>query len=132
MTIGFRFALIYTVSILATSSPFILNTKTSITACTARKAESGLYYKDVDDSEAIQTETSDNRLSVPIIGPLPRSSPLMVGDEMKLNHPTPLQWRSLEESVITHLERNKGNDGAGTAINGAPIVAIIDEVSGLK
>jgi len=89
----------------------------------------GLKYKDEDNDGNFESNaTQRDRLTIPLIGPIPRSSPLIVGAEMRLNQPTPLQWRSLEESVITHMERNKSNDS--TSIDGAPIVAIIDEITG--
>lgn len=89
-----------------------------------------LFYKEGDENESSSTEAHLQRLSVPLIGPLPNSSPLIVGGEMSLNHPTPLQWSSLEESVIIHMERNKGT--GETAIDGAPIVAVIDEISKME
>lgn len=85
-------------------------------------------------------------LTIPLIGPIPRALPLFLGSEMTLDPPTPLQWKALEECVVVHqnyvrkqltLETNKAGDknnsnedADGTAINAAPLVAIIDDVSG--
>ena len=90
-------------------------------------SRSSLQYKNKDDYEM---STERRRLTVPVIGPLPKSTPLIIGDEMEIMEPTPMQWSSLEESAITYMER-KDNDGS-TTIDGAPIVAIIDAVSGSK
>jgi len=89
---------------------------------------------------------------IPIIGPIPNSPPLLITSEMTLSPPTPMQWRALQEAVVVHrnaLAREQGDQGdnwrtsttaEGTAtpedaggtstIDAAPLVAVIDEISG--
>jgi hypothetical protein len=58
---------------------------------------------------------------------------------MTLDPPTPLQWQALEESVILHQQYLKEQQSAGenetasaqiTGVDAAPLVAVIDDVTG--
>jgi hypothetical protein len=53
---------------------------------------------------------------------------------MTLDPPTPLQWQTLEESVIIHqqyLKEQGGNETCRTTgVDAAPLVAVIDDVTG--
>jgi len=54
---------------------------------------------------------------------------------MKLDPPTPLQWKALQECVVVHRNRQNQNANEGTVdtatIMAAPLIAIIDEATGL-
>ena len=54
---------------------------------------------------------------------------------MSLDPPTPLQWKALQECVVVHRNRLKENSEDVTVdtatIRAAPLIAIIDEVTGL-
>jgi hypothetical protein len=76
---------------------------------------------------------------VPLLGPIPGAPPLLLGGEMTLDPPTPLQWQALEESVILHQQYLKEQQSAGenktasaqiTGVDAAPLVAVIDDVTG--
>ena len=67
-------------------------------------------------------------LTVPVIGPIPTELPLMLGAEMTLDPPTLGQWQALEECVTLHQKYLKGANL--TAIDAAPVVAIIDDYTG--
>jgi hypothetical protein len=81
-------------------------------------------------------------LTIPLIGPIPNAPPLLLGADMILNPPTPFQWKALEESVVVHKNfeqkhsttQDQHDDdnptSSSTAIDAAPLVAIIDETSG--
>ena len=65
---------------------------------------------------------------------------------MVLDPPTPLQWKALQESVVVHrnqLQKDKKKDGNQNndndindtgnmvaTIDAAPLIAVIDEVTG--
>lgn len=72
---------------------------------------------------------------IPIIGPVVNAKPLMIGGEMMLDQPTPLQWKALQECVVVHRNRfheNADESNVDTAtIQAAPLIAIIDEATGL-
>lgn len=115
--------------------------------------------KEDDLKRRRQESSSDNERSassssaaqvIPIIGPIPNLPPLLITGEMTLSPPTPMQWRALQEAVVVHrnaLAREQAEQGgngrksstaAGTAtpedtggtIDAAPLVAVIDEISG--
>jgi len=97
---------------------------------------------------------------VPLMGPLITAPPLMVGGEMTLDPPTPLQWKTLQECVVVHRndqfkqqqlmtkgetgessnswqeiirEEDEQVEGTTTAtIGAAPIIAFIDEATGVS
>lgn len=66
--------------------------------------------------------------TLPVIGPLPGAPPLLVGSEMYLNAPTPLQWLALEEAC--HIHRAHLKDSTVPGIDSAPLVAFLDEYTG--
>lgn len=79
--------------------------------------------------------------SIPVIGPIVAAPPLMIGQEMFLDPPTPLQWKALQECVVEHFNQRKNknseaiggeigltmNSAVSATINASPIVAVIDE-----
>lgn len=82
---------------------------------------------------------------IPIIGPIINAKPLMIGGEMYLDPPTPLQWKTLQECVVVHTNElnNRESDNEGNSFNdndimwtatidAAPLVAIIDEATNYK
>jgi len=74
---------------------------------------------------------------VPLIGPIITAPPLMIGGEMSLDPPTPLQWRTLQECVVVHRnellrQERDGEEPSETTtatIGAAPIVAFIDDTT---
>ena len=85
------------------------------------------------------------RMVVPLIGPVPGAPPLLVGGAMTLDPPTPMQWGALQEAVVVHqnslkredaerqglVEREEAAEEAeGGTIDAAPLVAVIDAVTG--
>ena len=72
--------------------------------------------------------------SIPVIGPIPSAPPLTLGGEYVLDPPTPLQWKSLQESIVIHKMASRDGDEqkkTGT-INAAPIIAFVDNVTGSR
>lgn len=86
-----------------------------------------------DDASANRPRARPSQ-QVPLLGPIPGAPPLLLGGEMTLDPPTPLQWQALEESVILHqqyLKEQGGNETAQTTgVDAAPLVAVIDDVTG--
>ena len=76
------------------------------------------------------------RLALPLIGPIINAPPLLLGADIKLNPPTPLQWKALQESVVVHqhsLNQHQEDITQDTAtIKAAPLILIIDEKSGIR
>ena len=79
------------------------------------------------------------RLVIPLVGPIPNAPPLLVGSEMLLSPPTPGQWRSLQEAVAIHRnalalaaeeDQQTVSHVEGGTIDAAPLVAVIDGVTG--
>ena len=68
--------------------------------------------------------------TIPILGPFPGQGPLLVGADLLLNAPTPLQWQALEEAYHIHQSHVKDANSA-TGIDSAPLVAILDEYTSL-
>lgn len=67
-------------------------------------------------------------MTIPVIGPLPGKGPLMIGSDLMLESPTPGQWLQLEEALVAQ-QKHIAREGA-TGIDAAPLVAIIDTVTG--
>jgi hypothetical protein len=80
-------------------------------------------------------EKDNGIFTIPVLGPFPGHAPLIMGADLLLNPPTPMQWQSLEEAVYTHQRHfkkqanNKTNLGTRRAasIDAAPLVAIMDD-----
>ena len=73
------------------------------------------------------------RLVIPLVGPIPNAPPLLVGGEMLLSPPTPGQWQALQEAVAIHRNALAAEDQQsqeGGTIDAAPLVAVIDGVTG--
>lgn len=82
--------------------------------------------------EASQQKPRIVGFNVPLIGPIPGGTPLLMGSELHME-PTPMQWKALEESVLLHRKYLKEQENSTiTGIDAAPLVAIIDEVSGQR
>jgi hypothetical protein len=73
-------------------------------------------------------DSNHNACKLPVIGSLPGAPPLLVGSELYLNAPTPLQWQALEEACQIHRGHQK--DSTVPGIDSAPLVAVIDEYTG--
>lgn len=67
-------------------------------------------------------------LTIPIVQSVPGTLPLMMGAEVFLDPPTLGQWQALEESVTLHKNYLQGSNL--TAIDAAPLVAVMDEYTG--
>eukprot|EP00815_Leptocylindrus_aporus_P011106 CAMPEP_0116067558 /NCGR_PEP_ID=MMETSP0322-20121206/11110_1 /TAXON_ID=163516 /ORGANISM="Leptocylindrus danicus var. apora, Strain B651" /LENGTH=581 /DNA_ID=CAMNT_0003554447 /DNA_START=392 /DNA_END=2137 /DNA_ORIENTATION=+ len=57
---------------------------------------------------------------VPILGPIPNIDPLLVGSDLILPDPTPLQWKALHAASVLPLSQ---------VVSAAPIVALLDKES---
>eukprot|EP00542_Grammatophora_oceanica_P013028 CAMPEP_0194030930 /NCGR_PEP_ID=MMETSP0009_2-20130614/4244_1 /TAXON_ID=210454 /ORGANISM="Grammatophora oceanica, Strain CCMP 410" /LENGTH=482 /DNA_ID=CAMNT_0038670969 /DNA_START=97 /DNA_END=1542 /DNA_ORIENTATION=+ len=80
--------------------------------------------------EKTQQKVKARGLNVPLLGPIPGSKPLLIGGELLLDPPSPAQWAALEESVVVHRKYLKDqNETSTTAIDAAPLIAVIDEVT---
>jgi len=117
----------------------------SIVTCptTSRKQHhSRLYYKDErPDTGVEKNRSAPRRLTIPVLGPFPGQGPLLLGAEMSLTPPTPMQWQSLEEAFYIHklhlqqeLENNSGNEASVTAsgVSAAPLIAILDNAKDMS
>lgn len=88
-------------------------------------SSSALFYTDEPPRQPQQRP-----LTIPVLGPIPGGKPLMVGEDYILNHPTPMQWNVLEESMQAHQKYLKKEEGAA-GIDAAPLVAYMDETTSL-
>lgn len=73
---------------------------------------------------ALSSGSASNNVApnaVPLIGPIPMAPPLMIGSELVLSEPTPLQWKALSCAATMPLN---------SVVDAAPIVAVIDDISG--
>jgi hypothetical protein len=93
-----------------------------------------LRYSSSDDNVEAERSNIGNqrsgrlsRPSIPVIGPIPLAPPLMVGDDMIVKQPTPMQWTTFEEARWIHM-----NSHNMSLVDASPIVAVIDEVTGYK
>ena len=115
-----------------------------------------LYYKDEDTRSARGAAASDedgngrrmreNSINIPVLGPIPGQSPLLLGAELALEPPTPLQWYTLEEAALIQEQQQvppdqcsdssssvsslSGKIAMDAAIDASPLVAILDQASG--
>jgi hypothetical protein len=89
---------------------------------------------------------------IPVIGPILTAPPLMIGSEMILDPPTPLQWKALQECVVVHQNQLKRDQEDQeelkdrsydldddhdyemniATIDAAPLIAVIDDASSLS
>lgn len=96
-----------------------------------------------NDMPGAKQGKSPRRLVIPLVGPIPNAPPLLVGSEMLLSPPTPGQWRSLQEAVAIHRnalalaaeedqqqQQETTSPVEGGTIDAAPLVAVIDGVTG--
>ncbi len=77
-----------------------------------------------DTSNRISEATT---LSIPVIGPLLNTLPLVMGATLWLDPPTPLQWKTLEVCVDALKDKQMGF----ATIDAAPLVAVLQEGSEL-
>jgi len=88
--------------------------------------------------------------TIPVLGPFPGQSPLVLGADMTLHPPTPMQWQALEEAVLIHQQHTTNCNNHDTescvsdeepddatlsccsaaGIDAAPLVAILDDATG--
>jgi hypothetical protein len=73
---------------------------------------------------------SYNSPCIPVLGPFPGKPPLLIGADFVLDGPTPMQWQTLEEAVVTHYQGMNSANKNAARIHAAPLVAIIDEHTG--
>ena len=70
-------------------------------------------------------------MTIPVLGPIPNSPPILVGEDRILKCPSPLQWNTIEECIHNHQlyvkESQEEHDVVG--IDAAPIVAFMDDVT---
>lgn len=91
-------------------------------------------------STFLTASQNKHKQHVPVIGPIPGAPPLLLGGELIVDQPTPFQWQTLHEAVMLHqkyLKEQSSNDdndedssSMTTGIDAAPIVAVIDDVTG--
>lgn len=79
-------------------------------------------------NEAMLQRPQERGLTIPIVQSNPQSLPLMMGAEKMLDPPTRGQWQALEESVTLHKNYLVGSNL--TAIDAAPLVAVMDDYTG--
>lgn len=76
-------------------------------------------------NELDQQRPKPRGLTIPVLPAIPNALPLLMGSELLLDPPTPGQWQAMEESLALHQQYLKGANL--TAIDAAPVVAVIDE-----
>jgi hypothetical protein len=64
--------------------------------------------------------------TVPVIGPLLRGLPLLIGADLFLNPPTPIQWKTIEQCVESHSQARNSFNLTTAVLDAAPLVAIMD------
>lgn len=69
--------------------------------------------------------------TIPVVGPIPGREPLLLGADVFLDPPTPLQWKALEESISIH-HRFKKSVANVTAVDAGPMIAFIDYTTGSR
>ncbi|CAJ1931451.1 unnamed protein product [Cylindrotheca closterium] len=67
--------------------------------------------------------------TIPVLGPIPGSPPLLVGEDYVLEFPSPLQWNTLEECLHIHELYLKEQPEEVVGIDAAPLVAVMDDVT---
>ncbi|KAL3941184.1 MAG: hypothetical protein SGBAC_004415 [Bacillariaceae sp.] len=67
--------------------------------------------------------------TIPVLGPIPGSPPLLVGEDYVLEFPSPLQWNTLEECLHIHELYLKDQPEEVVGIDAAPLVAVMDDVT---
>ncbi|CAB9513835.1 expressed unknown protein [Seminavis robusta] len=75
-------------------------------------------------------------LTIPVLGPIPGGSPLVIGEDFLLEQPTPLQWNVLEEAMHHHRQhakqqREESSHLKVAGIDAAPLVAFMDDVTSM-
>jgi hypothetical protein len=65
--------------------------------------------------------------NIPVLGPIPGLPPLVIGSEMVLSQPTPLQWHTLQEARYQHEAAEHAK--TSVHIDAAPLVAIMDDAT---
>lgn len=105
-----------------TAQAFCSNCRTTMSRPTMTfVSSSSLQYRDDKTSH----ESTNDVLTIPVLGPFPSSPPLMMGAELALDPPTPMQWHTLQEALKLHKLHLKQSNQAG--IDAAPLVAILDD-----
>ncbi len=89
-----------------------------------------LQYQDDKHSEQ-STQKPATLPTLPVMGPFLNQPSLMIGAEMTLQTPTPLQWQSLEESFYRHQQHLEADDDS-SGISEAPLVAILDQTNDMS
>jgi hypothetical protein len=73
-------------------------------------------------------------MTIPVLPFIPGGGPLLVGEDFLLHHPTPLQWKTLEECLHNHqlYLRDAATTTNVVGIDAAPLVAFMDELTSAK
>ncbi len=86
---------------------------------------------DDDADDRVKRHASSKKLTIPVLGPIPGAMPLVVGGDMYLDPPTPMQWLTLEESILAFQQQNitvnHPTIGATATIDASPLVAVIHD-----
>lgn len=139
MTLSFTFTVI---SITLTSmsyvvSCFVVNRQHLVAPQKATEFLSFAYRQDFGEGERRKVDSADygqeallqapkrRGFSIPVVSAIPNTPPLMMGSSLELDPPTLGQWQALEESVVLHRKYLQGANL--TAIDAAPLVAVLDE-----
>jgi hypothetical protein len=67
--------------------------------------------------------------TIPVLGPFAGQPPLLLGGELILNPPSPLQWKTITECVEVHNQAIKSlyqNATNAASLDAAPLVAILE------
>ena len=74
-------------------------------------------------------------MTIPVLGPILNSPPILVGEDYYLDCPSPLQWNTIEECLHNHQlyvkesEENQHETDGVVGIDAAPIVAFMDTIT---
>lgn len=90
------------------------------------------HEEDADEqAQHPRAAASTKKLTIPVLGPIPGAKPLVVGSDMYLDAPTPMQWLTLEESIVAFQQQNNTEGvptiGATATIDASPLVAIMHD-----
>ena len=74
----------------------------------------------------MQLRGAEQFYSVPVIGPLSEGPPLLLGADLVLNSPTPIQWKTIQECVEIHSQAGNNFELTSANLEAAPLVAVLD------
>lgn len=115
--------------LLLIAAVFHIKTSSCFSGFSAKTSRTRLQYQDDKHSEQSQQQKKKTTVpTLPVMGPFLNQPPLLIGAEMILTAPTPLQWQSLEEAFYRHQQHLAEDSGVSTA----PLVAILDQTNDMN